>query len=187
MGRLTKLVSRLFGIRRKVEDTGADADELRAAFKQRYESFRLLLASNSKALEIMTDMEVALQGTRAFGMSFVRSRCTAASVNVYKIIKHLNELAPGKYADLFDRFKLIESQINRMLSQSRPFSNGPLVLPMGVVDNTVVDLVGAKMANLGMIKNHLGLRVPKGFVITAAAYERFMEHDDLRGEIWRRT
>jgi len=169
-----------------MQDTCADVEELRAVFKQRYKSFRLLLTSNCKALEIMTDMEVALQGTRAFGMAFVRSRCAAASVNVYKIIKHLTELAPGKYSELFDRFDLIESQINRLLSQSRPFSNGTLIVPLAAVDNTLVDLVGAKMANLGMIKNQMGLRVPDGFVITASAYQQFMEHDDLKGEIRRR-
>ncbi len=186
MGRISRLITQLLRKKLKTQDNGADVEELRAVFKHRYESFRLLLASNSKALEIMTDMEVALQGTRAFGMAFVRSRCTAVSVNVYKIIKHLTELAPGKYSDLFDRFKLIESQIDRLLSQTRPFSNGTLIISLAAVDSAVVDLVGAKMANLGMIKNHLGLRVPDGFVITAAAYQRFMEHDDLKGEIRRR-
>ncbi len=186
MGTLSKLIRLLFRKARKRQFTDADLVELRAAFKQRYESFRLLLTSNGKALEIMTDMEVALQGNRVFGMSFVRSRCTAASVNVYKIVKYLNELAPGKYGGLFERFKLIESQINALLSQSKPFADGPLIVPLAAVDNTVVDLVGAKMANLGMIKNQLGMRVPNGFVITAAAYQGFMEHEDLKGEIRRK-
>ncbi|MFH1114338.1 MAG: PEP/pyruvate-binding domain-containing protein [Pseudomonadota bacterium] len=186
MGRLSKLIRQMFQGTRKKQETCADVDELRAAFKQRYGSFRLLLSSNSRALEVMTDIEAALQGNRVFGMSFVRSGCTAASVNVYKIIKYLNELAPGKYSELSDRFKLIESHINELLSRNKPVIEGPLTIPLAAVDNTMVDLVGAKMANLGVIKNRLGLRVPQGFVITAAAYRRFMEHNDLKGEIRHR-
>ncbi len=186
MGRVVDFFMRVIGRPRPETEYSGDVEELRAAFKSRYESFRLLLTSNSKALEMMTDMEIAMQGTRPFGMSFIRSRCTSVSVNVFKIIKYLNELAPGKYEELFERFKAIEERINRLLIENKPFIEGALVLPLAAVDNSTIDLTGGKMANLGVVRNQLGLRVPGGFVITASAYERFMEHNDLRGEIWRR-
>ncbi len=85
---------------------------LRDAFAHRYHNFKLLLTANNKALEIMTDLEKALEGSRPFGMSFVRSHCTAVSVNVFRIIKHLDELAPGKYRELYDSFKQIQDKIN---------------------------------------------------------------------------
>jgi pyruvate,water dikinase len=49
----------------------------------------------------------------------------------------------------------------------------------------MADYVGAKMANLGEVKNAVGFSVPEGFVITAAAYERFMEYGSLHDEINR--
>lgn len=186
MGRILEFINRVMSKGRPAAGFSGDVEELRAAFRRRYEAFRILLTSNSKALEIMTDMEIALQGTRSFGMSFVRSRCTSISVNVYKIIKYLNELAPAKYEELFERFKLIEEKINRLLTETQPILNGALTLPLEAVDNSTVDLTGGKMANLGVVRNQLGLRVPGGFVITSSAYERFMEHNDLRGEIRRR-
>ncbi len=166
--------------------SAADADDLRNAFKARYHSFKLLLSANNKALEIMTELEHALKGSRPFGMSFVRTNCTAVTVNVYTIVKNLDQLAPGKYKDLFDRFKGIQDQINRILSMKRQTAGDCLVMPFAVLDKSMADQAGSKMANLGEAMKIDRLRVPSGFVITSLAYERFMEHNDLQAEIDRR-
>ena len=54
------------------------------------------------------------------------------------------------------------------------------------MNKDLADQVGSKMANLGEISNHAHLKVSNGFVITARAYQRFMEHNDLQDEIYRR-
>jgi pyruvate,water dikinase len=43
--------------------------------------------------------------------------------------------------------------------------------------------VGGKMANLGEIGNRIGLPVPQGFAITAAAYKRFLESSSLAADL----
>ncbi len=161
-------------------------EELRAAFKARYHNFKLLLAANNKALEIMSEMEQALRESRPFGMAFVRAHCTAVGVNVFRIIKNLDELAPNKYETLYERFRHIQDQINLILSQRRVPGGDQLVLPFSKIDRHLADQTGSKMANVGEIYNHLSLRVPSGFVITAHAYQRFFEHNDLQHEIDRR-
>jgi pyruvate,water dikinase len=175
-----------FTLRRQEEALSAsDVERLRAAFKARYHNFKLLLSANNKALEIMADIEQALGGGRPFGMSFVRSNCTAASVNVYRIIQNLDQLAAGKYTDLYDSFKEIQDQINRVLSQRRETRSGDLIVPFDSVSTDLTDQVGSKMANVGEVRNKLRLRVPNGFVISASAYERFFRHNDLQAEIDR--
>lgn len=162
-------------------------ENLRAAFSTRYHNFKLLLTANNKALEIMTELENALTGERTFGMSFVRSRCTAVSVNVFRIVKHINELAPRKYSALFDRFKIIQEQINKSLESRKIPKGDRLVIPLRSVDRNIADQVGNKMANVAEIRNQIGLPVPAGFVISAYAYERFFQHNDLQVEIDRRV
>ncbi len=185
MSKVRNFFKRVFSKERDELDT-ASVQELRAAFTHRYHNFKLLLTANNKALEIMSDIEKALDGGQTFGMTFVKSSCTAVLVNVFRIIKHLEELAPGKYSLLFDRFKSIQESINKELLQKRISTGDRLVLPLRDVEITMSDQVGSKMGNVAEIKNAIGLPVPSGFVITALAYECFMGHKDLEAEVDRR-
>jgi len=162
------------------------ADELRVAFKDRYRQFRLLLKANNRVLDIMAEIEEALKGTQPFGMAYVRERCIRASANVHQIIERLNKLAPGKYEALHDRFEDILQKINPHIDLGEIKHEGPVVLSLGEIDKELADQVGSKMANIGEVRNRIGLSVPNGFVITAAGYQRFMEHNQLQPEIHRR-
>jgi pyruvate,water dikinase len=186
MGKAANLLKRILFRKDSTETVeGSRAEELRAAFKARYLSFRLLLSANNKALEIMADLQEALRGNRPFGMSFVRADTTAVSVNVFRMIQNLDHLAPGKYRVLFDRFKEIEAEVKRKLAARRLLSGEELVIPLARIDKDMADQVGSKMASLGEVKNVLRLPVPEGFVISSAAYRRFFDHNDLQTEIDR--
>ena len=185
MAKITESIKSLFAKKQKQPDP-ENIDRLRLDFKERYYNFKLLINANNKALEIMSDIERALGGKRPFGMTFVRTACTAVAVNVYSMVDKLNLLAPGKYTRLSSRFTEIEDNINRLLTQRKPVKDKRLIIPFDAIDKDMADLVGSKMANLGEIKNKIKLRVPGGFVISAYAYEQFFEHNDLGAEINRR-
>ncbi|MEW6266409.1 MAG: PEP/pyruvate-binding domain-containing protein [Thermodesulfobacteriota bacterium] len=172
--------------RRTPELTDQEAEELREGFRARYHNFKLLLAANNKALDIMADIEEALLGRRVFGQSFIRANCTAVSVNVFRIVQNLDQLASGKYQELYGRLKNIQAEINRVLSQRKPAPGDRLVIPFREIDKDLADQVGSKMANLGEVANRLGLPTPDGFAVTSLAYRRFLESSDLQTEIDRR-
>jgi len=164
----------------------AEAESLRIAFKDRYHNFKLLLNANNKSLEIMANIEQALQNSTPFGMSFVRANATGAAVNVFRMIRKIENLAPGKYSELTNRFNEIESRIRETLARKISLNDERLVIPLSAVDKEMADLVGSKMANLGEIKNRIHLNVPGGFAITSYAYQKFIAHNDLQSEIDRR-
>ncbi len=166
--------------------SAGEIESLRTAFKTRYHSFKLLLNANNKALEAMTQLEEALRGSSPFGMTFVRARITALSTNVFQMIKHLNELAPNKHEALFERFRHIRGKISPCMEEKEAVKADPLVISLRNCRRDMADKVGAKAANLGEVGRALHLPIPNGFVITAAAYQRFMAHDDLKSEIQRR-
>ncbi|MFA5112391.1 MAG: hypothetical protein WC443_13350, partial [Desulfobaccales bacterium] len=130
-------------------------EELRAAFRSRYHAFKLLLAANNTALQLMTDMEAALRSKPSFGMTFIRSHATAACVNVYNIIKYLNELTGNKYQALESVFSQIERKIDATLKTRQTPTIPELVLPLSAVRQEMADGVGSKMANLGEITGEL--------------------------------
>ena len=157
-----------------------ELERLRAEFSARYHAFKLLLTANNRALEVMADLERALDGDEPFGMGYVRARCTRATTSVFQMVRQLQAIAPGRYDKLGPRFKEIEGRIAPHLSTCEPAGDAPLVLPLSSLTRESTDLAGAKMANLGECASALGLATPGGFVITIAAYRRFMAHDGLR-------
>ncbi len=158
-------------------------EELRTLFAARSQAFTRLLEANNKALELMSEMEEALRGRSIFGMSFVRATSTAIGVNVFKLVRALAELEPGRYDALFGRLSAIQAGIEEVLSRRPAPRDAPFVLPFSAIDRHASDLTGGKMANLGDMRSRLGLPVPDGFVVTAAGYDAFMAHGDLQAEI----
>jgi pyruvate,water dikinase len=162
-----------------------DAEMAREELQRRYHSLRLLLASNTRALRSMATLEKAASDDSVFGMSFVRSHCTAIGVNVFKMVRNLDALAPGKYERLFERLEEIEGRIDLELAAVPMITEAPYVLPISQIGSVHIDVTGSKMANLGEIANAVGLAVPDGFVITSTAYQRLIEANDLQPEIAR--
>lgn len=161
-------------------------EALQSAFREHYRNFRALLTANNNALELMSSAEEMLHSGKPFGMAFVRGDLTALTVNVYKMVHSLVALSDGRYKDLEERFKGITDQIEAILSRQPQVAGSAYVLTMDRIDRSVVDQVGAKMANLGEIHNRIGLAVPDGFAITAAAAHHFMESSRIQDEIKRR-
>jgi len=181
---LRKTLHTLF--RKKQQPEPAIVEELRVEFKDRYHSFKLLLNANNRALEIMAEIEQALAGGRLFGMGFVRAVCTSVTVSVFNMIKHLDRLAPGKYSELYRVYDHLQRSIDHILSPQKSTGDNRLLIPLASVDKHMADLVGSKMANLGEVSRNIDLNIPDGFVITACAYQRFIEYNDLQAEIDRR-
>jgi len=170
----------------KPAHTTKEIEALRLDFKERYQNFQRLIRANNRALETMADIDQTLQGEHPFGMTFVRSRCTSVSVSVYKMVRKIQLLAPDKYNELFGRFDQIKAQIDQVLDVRSSPRDQRLVIRLVDINKDMIDLVGSKMANLGELKNNVKINVPGGFVITATAFQRFVEHNELTSEVNRR-
>ncbi len=162
------------------------AEEIQSAFREHFRNFRALLTANNNALELMSSAEEMLHSGKPFGMAFVRGEMTALTVNVYKMVHSLAILSDGRYRGLYDQFALITAEIETILSRQPVVAGTTQILDLDDIDRSVVDQVGPKMANLGEMRKYLGLRIPDGFAVTAAASRHFMESTHIQNEINRR-
>ena len=158
-------------------------DVIRSRFKTKYWNFKNLLSINNTILESMSKIELALQGSQRFGMEFIRDNCTSISVNIYKLIKKINEISEGRYETLYHTFADIQYGINQILEKREKSFDGKLVMSIEEINTVSANYAGSKMANLGEIMNLAGINVPHGFVITVSAYHLFLEHSDLQKNI----
>ncbi len=174
----------LGGGKQKSSDTEKSPDDvIRSRFKSKYWNFTHLLSINNTILESMSKIELTLQGSQKFGMEFIRKNCTSISVNIYKIIKKINDISDGRYETLYHTFADIQYRIDQILEERKKSFDGKLVLSIEEINTNSANYAGSKMANLGEIMNLTGINVPHGFVITVSAYHLFLNHSDLQKNI----
>ncbi len=158
-----------------------DSSTLR--FRLLYERFREILVANDSTLELIADIEESLSGARAFSIDAFAERVRSAALHTFVMVKNLNLIDQGRHAELYDALKRINAAIEASLPPLDDSIDGPLVVGFDEVTPAHEGLVGPKMSNLARVRNELGLPVPEGFVITAAAYSRLMTAEEL----WQRV
>lgn len=148
-------------------------------FAVQFKRFQIILERNNRILELMADMGDKLGGEYVFDRQYILSACESLGDLVFKLISDLSVLTQRKYVDLFVAFERIRHQVQEELAGRHSFPNVSLTIPLDDLNRDANEEAGNKLANLGDIKNVLGLAVPDGFVITTKAFFDFMEHNKL--------
>ncbi len=144
-----------------------------------------MLNSNTELLNIITDFETKLRGREVFGMAYIRSQAARSVFHTLRMVKSLDDLSGHKYGMLFDAVERINFAIKAELDKRVEIPIDTFVLPYSEITKDMVDWVGGKNANLGELKNMVGLPAPEGFAVTTRAYQYFIEENRLIDEIQR--
>ncbi len=147
--------------------------------KQKYQVFVKLLAENDYALELVSELQSKYHGNALFTIPYLQGVVKKLLISSQNIVHLLNELTDGRYQSLEEADKRIAAQIRDVMTGKKE----PVVIFTSVsLDEAyreIADKIGDKMANLGEMKNRLGLPVPDGFAITVCAYNQFLEYNGL--------
>jgi pyruvate,water dikinase len=158
---------------------GPSRKELLRGFKVKYDNFKLLLESNTELLKIISDIEQKLRGRSGFGLPYIEAQTMRAFFHCARMVQCLEKMSGRPHP-------LLKKSLDDMQQVIKGESGTPgraacpdLILKYERINREMAEAVGEKNANLGEVRNRLGLRVPQGFAITTAAFDRFMVFNRL--------
>jgi len=160
-----------------------EEEDEQVLLQEKFAHFRRLLRGNNQALETMADMEEKLSGDFLFDTGYLYTQAEQLTSNVSGMITELNLLTNDRYPELIPIFEQLYREILQELAAVPVIPETPYILPLSRLNRELAGAVGGKMANLGEIGNRVGLPVPQGFAITAAAYKRFLTASGIAGEL----
>lgn len=154
-------------------------------FKELFERFQQILKGNNRVFELISELEDKLSGEYIFDINYLNYVKNQLSEAIYLIISNLNIIADNSYRELFSRQAAIQEELNSIVEGQPVLPEDKYIIDYDDVDSDMAELVGGKNANLGEIRNRLKISTPDGFVISTAAYRRFLAENKLWPEIRR--
>jgi len=149
----------------------------------RYAHFQTLLSANNQVLSLMADMEEKLSGDFLFDLQYIRATVTQLLQETGRLVEALNGLGGRRYQALTEALTRISCEVEEVLSRRREIPPAPLVIDFRDLDAGMAEVAGGKNANLGEVKNRVGLPVPAGFAISTYAYKVFLDHNHLAARL----
>jgi len=175
--------SKLF---RKSSEEKVQNNTVKEFMKVRYQAFQNLLSTNNQVLELMADMEEKVSGEYLFDIHYIKTNVRLIGYEVSKIIESLNALSNNKYSEFSAIHANISQEVEKILEYKMEIPVSDLTIPLENLSGETVGIAGGKIAHLGEVKSRLNLPTPDGFVISAYAFVKFMDHNRLIEKISER-
>ncbi|SCM74724.1 PEP/pyruvate-binding domain-containing protein [Desulfovibrio sp. 86] len=191
-------LSRLLGFftrsaRRAAASVTASDSEAEHFFALRHHSFKLFLTAWNTFQETMTALEYTLCCDHPFGLYRVRALCTSMATQVFQCVKQLERLDPAPCQALYARFAELQKNVADDVYEPEVCLLGPLVLPLGEDSDLEAlsgqggfPLVDPATLRLEEVRRRHPQLAPRGFAITMAGCQHFLQSNDLQSEINRR-
>lgn len=146
---------------------------------KRYRHFKDFLSYNHEALNLIAELEQTYYAGSPFSMGSVRRTCEKLMQATRSLIEAVNGISRGKYEKLSTVCDQIHQDVTGTFNPLPSVPTGDLVLPFEAIRPDMVKSAGGKATNLATVHNALGIPTPQGFVITAQAFERFLDEGGL--------
>jgi pyruvate,water dikinase len=144
----------------------------------KYNYFKEFLEYNRKSLNRMAELEQLYYGGQ-FNILDIQKKYDELITCTRQLVQALNGLGGGIYADLVSACDHVDQAIFPLFHYGPCCLIGDLVLPLEALTPESSREAGGKATNLATMGNIVGLPIPAGFVVTAYAFERFIEETRL--------
>lgn len=152
--------------------------------REKYEHFKALLDSDARALDLIADLEAPVYGYDPADMARIRFLAEELLGAVRDMTSSLYAMNPNIYANLPEALDRIAGEISGLVAPQRLDSSPPYVLTLDAAADHP-GRVGGKAHNLAVARRNQ-IPTPPGFVVTASAFARYLQDNDLEKEIEKR-
>jgi len=152
--------------------------------KDKYACFKSLLEHDKRAHELLAELEEVYYNQVPVDFKWVEMTYDDLAGRVQGVVEALRGICPTRYLDLEDYFLRIDGYVRHIFRPRTTIDSNAWVLPLQQALRNPA-LAGGKAANLSAAAQHLDLPVPPGFVITTAAFQEVIRHNDLQPHIDR--
>ncbi len=166
----------MLGLLRRLRRRRAGAVVL---LRERLERFHDLVQKNNRLLELIAEAGEMLGGEYVFDIQYLRTLARDARAACQGVVDDLNSITGGRYPELFDILNRLSAEIDAILEGRVVVPPADLVIVLDRLDETMSDVVGAKMARLGGLRRRLGVDVPEGFAVSTWACQLFLESNGI--------
>ncbi|WP_320169606.1 PEP/pyruvate-binding domain-containing protein [Maridesulfovibrio sp.] len=154
----------------------------KTVLNDKYRSFKKLLEYDAAAMDIIAGLEDVFYGKKLADRQFASVACRDLAEAVHGMVEQLEQMNPAGYRDLEAAFSRVADKVAESSSLPLPSSTPPYIVPL-VEAGEYPHLTGGKGANLGRVLAIGDINVPCGFVITANAFNHYIEFNDLQDKL----
>lgn len=151
--------------------------------RERLQTFHDLVEKNNRVLELIAEAGEMLGGEYIFDIQYLRGLAQEAKAACHEVVDDLNAITNERYHQLLDTLNRLSAEIEAILGGRIVAPPSDYVVRLHKVDESMVDMVGAKMARLGTVRSRLNVLVPDGFVVTSYACQVFLEDNGIVDEV----
>lgn len=154
-------------------------------FAARFHRFRLFLSASIEAYSEMLDFEERLAGEMPFGMPFLRMCAAKLTVSAMQCVMQLNALGGGRFERLYPPFAHLRGRVQASLERGVTPLSGPMIVPYAEVGEEHERLISPSLTKLRAIRLEHPEFMPRGLVVTGAAWWAYFNNPDMHDEIDR--
>ena len=178
---MKSLFSNLF---QKNKDKNKEAPK-KESFAARYHRFRLFLNAHIEAYSSIINFEERLADDLPVGLPFIRTTLARLTVSTAKCIIQLNALSDNAYERLQEPFTALRANLQKILATGIETLSGPFVVPLQNIGEEHRQIISNNLLKIKSIKDAYPELVPQGFVVTATAWQEYLNNQNLQEEVDR--
>jgi pyruvate,water dikinase len=155
------------------------------SFKDLFVRFHQVLEENTKAMEIITEMEDKLGGEYVFDRKFLEDTVQNIKAVILRSAYHFDAITNNRYSEIYEVIESLIRQLQQELSGQLVFSHGQNVVALTHINDTMSDAVGNKAYKLSKVIQLPQTAVPPGIVVTVMGFRNYLAYNNLFEEITR--